>query len=155
TIMAGTALALALLTMNAIISYRSTRTLIFHERWVSHTHKTLTELEATLSTMTDAETGERRVILTREEPYPEAYPHPRAQIGDRIRELKRLTADNPAQLARVSVLERQVEGRLELLKRAIERRRSGDFDGARQVTQSGAGKRLMDELRQHIDVMES
>jgi len=44
---------------------------------------------------------------------------------------------------------------LSSLKSGIDLRKSGDADGARELVLSGVGKRLMDDLRNFIDEMES
>lgn len=153
-IVAAAGLALAVLLINALISYRATRSLIDHERLVSHTHQVLTELEATISTMKDAETGERGYIITGQENYLEPYKAAAGQINSHIEELRRLTADNPIQQARIPALERKVADRLDLLRQGIELRKSGDVEGPRRFIALGLGKSLMDDLRRAIDVME-
>ncbi|MEG4086008.1 CHASE3 domain-containing protein [Microcoleus sp. POL10_C6] len=55
---------MALLILNAATFYRNTLKLVENERWVSHTHKVLTELETTLSTLKNAETGQRGYLVT-------------------------------------------------------------------------------------------
>ncbi|MEG5059347.1 CHASE3 domain-containing protein [Microcoleus sp. A2-C5] len=62
-ITAGIGMALGLLIFNAATSYRNTLKLVENERSVSHTHQVSTELEATLSTLKDAETGQRGYLL--------------------------------------------------------------------------------------------
>ena len=46
-IMAGAGLVLALLLINALVSYGATRRLIDHEQQVTHTYKVLAELDCT------------------------------------------------------------------------------------------------------------
>ena len=96
-ITAGIGMALALLILNAATSYRNTLKLLENERWVSHTHQVLTELEATLSTLKDAETGQRGYLLTGEERYLEPYHSAIARINQQVVELQQLTADNNRQ----------------------------------------------------------
>ncbi|MEG4028049.1 MULTISPECIES: CHASE3 domain-containing protein [unclassified Microcoleus] len=56
---------MALLILNAATLYRNTLKLVENERWVSHTHKVLTELETTLSTLKDAKTGQQGYLVRR------------------------------------------------------------------------------------------
>ncbi|MEG4156579.1 CHASE3 domain-containing protein [Microcoleus sp. POL8_C6] len=58
-------MAVALLILNAATLYRNTLKLVENERWVSHTHKVLTELETTLSTLKDAKTGQQGYLVRR------------------------------------------------------------------------------------------
>ena len=154
-IMTGVGVALALLLVNAVISYRATRTLINHERGVSHTHQVLAELEALLSTVKDAETGERGYIITENDIYLEPYQSAVNQINERIEKVRQLTADNPAQHARLPLLEQTIAARLAILKDGVELTKRKDKPEARQLVGSGRGKLLMDDLRSQVADMES
>src|SRR4030095_593206 len=102
----------------------------------------------------DAETGERGYLITGEEPFLEPYQAAIAQINGNVDRLRRLTADNPSQQARIPTLERKIADRLDNLKMQIDRRKSGDAKGVRQIVLSGVGRRQMDDLRQYIAGMQ-
>ncbi|HKQ79969.1 MAG TPA: CHASE3 domain-containing protein [Blastocatellia bacterium] len=154
-VMGGAGLVLAILLINAMVSYRATHRLIDNERLVTHTYEVLTELEGVLSTMDDAETGERGYLLTGEKSYLEPYQSAVGAIQARVERLKRLIADDPNQQARIPALERDIADRLDNLNRQIDRRRNGHAEGARQVVMLGAGNRQMDAIRHDIVGMES
>jgi CHASE3 domain sensor protein len=149
----GLGVALAFLLVNALVSYRATRKLIEHERLVSHTHQALTELEATLSTMKDAETGERGYIITGDESYLAPYHAAIAEINDHVAKLRQLTADNHNQLARIPVLEQKIAARLSSLEKGISLKKDGGAEGPRQHIASGVGKMMMDDLRSFVAVI--
>src|SRR5690242_16717094 len=136
-ILAGVAIVLAVLAVNALVSYRATRRLIDQDLLVSHTHDVLGELEATISTMTDAETGERGYIITGEARYLQPYETAVEQISNHIARLQQLTADNPSQQARIPVLKQKIDSRLNRMKNGIDLRRKGDVEGTRQLISSG------------------
>src|SRR5215510_1761179 len=100
-IMAGAGLVLAILLINALVSYRVTRRLIDNEGLVAHTHEVLTELVDVMSTMDDAETGERGYLLTGEKSYLEPYQSAVGAIHARVDKLVQLTADSPNQQAHI------------------------------------------------------
>ena len=153
-ILIGVGIVLAALVVNAIVSYRATSALINHQRLVSHTHQVLTELEATMSTMKDAETGERGFIITGDTRYLEPYQTAIQLINDHVSKLKELTADNSNQQVRIPVLEQKIKLRLATLQQGINQKKNNDVEGVRQLIISGAGKAQMDDLRQFIDLME-
>src|SRR3954469_10758427 len=150
----GAILLLAVLVINGLVSYRATRTLIKDQDAVLHTHRVLAELEAILSTLKDAETGERGFIITGAPEYLEPYRAALLEIDGRIRELKRLIAIEPEQQARIPLLEQKVAARLEGLKTGVHLRAINDEQGMKQLLQGGSGKRMMDDLRQYIAGME-
>jgi signal transduction histidine kinase len=151
----GLALTVLVLLVNAVVSYHAIRTLVNNEQWVGRTHVVLAQLEAILSTVKDAETGERGYIISGSEAYLAPYHQALSQIAGDVQNLRNLTMDNPTQSARVPVLERKIADRLEILKRGVELRRSGDMEGVNTMIATGAGRRMMDDLRFFIDGMEA
>src|SRR5215813_10656369 len=154
-IMASAGLVLAILLINALVSYSATRRLIDNERLVGRSHEVLSELEDVMSTMDDAETGERGYLLTGEKSYLEPYQSAVVAVHARVQKLVQLTADNPNQQAHIPALEREITDRLDNLNSQIDSRKSGYTDGARQIVMSDVGKRQMDGVRNDIAGMES
>src|ERR1043166_8573302 len=154
-IITGVAIVFGVLLINALVSYRATRRLIDHDRLVSHTHDVLSELEATISTMKDAEAGERCYIITGEARYLETYQAAVEQINNHVARLRQLTADNSSQQARIPALKEEVENQLDNLKREIDLSKSGNAEGAKQLIQSSEEKRRMDDFIQFVSLMES
>ena len=152
-ITAGIGMALALLILNATTSYCNTLKLVENERWVSHTHQVLTELEATLSTLKDAETGQRGYLLTGEERYLEPYHSASDRINDRVVELQQLTADNNRQQQRIGDLKIAIDSKLAELQETINLRREQNLEAALREVKSDRGQQIMGEIRQQIAAM--
>lgn len=146
----GLGVTLVLILANAVVSYRNTLKLFENEQWVSHTYQVLTELEATLSTLKDAETGQRGYLITGEEQYLQPYQSAIAQINTRIKSLKQLTADNPQQQQRILSLEGAIALKLSDLEQKIKLRREQGFEASQQVVRTNRGKQIMDDIRQQI-----
>ena len=75
-IKAGIAILFAALLINGLVSYRATRILIANQQRVAHTYQVIGEIEGVLSTLKDAETGERGYIITGSDAYLEPYQGP-------------------------------------------------------------------------------
>ena len=146
-------MALALLILNAATSYRNTLKLLENERWVGHTHQVLTELEATLSTLKDAESGQRGYLLTGEERYLEPYHSAIARINQQVVGLQQLTADNNRQQQRIRDLKIAIDSKLAELQETINLRRQQNLEAALQEVKSGRGKQIMGDIRQQIAAM--
>lgn len=121
--------------------------------WIEHTHLVLTELETALSTMKDAETGQRGYLLTGDKRYLEPYYTAVAEIDRQLQELKELTADNPNQQRRIVSLEREIRVKLAELKETILLRQTKGFKEAWQVVISGKGNQTMDAIRSIVAEM--
>ncbi|MEG4114877.1 MULTISPECIES: CHASE3 domain-containing protein [unclassified Microcoleus] len=152
-ITAGIGMVVALLIFNAATSYRNTLKLVENERWVSHTHQVLTELEATLSTLKDAETGQRGYLLTGEERYLEPYYSAIARINQQIAGLQQLTADNNRQQQRLRDLKIAIGSKLADLERTLNLRRKQNLAAAVREIKTGRGKQIMGDIRQQIATM--
>jgi len=147
----GFALALIILLIIGTASYTSTTRLVDTARWVAHSHLVLQKVEELLSTLKDAETGQRGFIITGEERYLEPHTSAVIQLDKTFALLKELTEDNPLQQRRLEALAVTMRARMRTLQQNIDVRRSPQgFEGARQGILSDKGKALMDELRRMI-----
>lgn len=104
-------------------------------------------LEALISTLKDAETGQRGFLLAGEEPYLDPYTEARSVLGAEISELDRLLADNPVQREKMERLKRLIAERLDLMETTIALRRDGKTDRALDIVRTGRGKAVMDAIR--------
>jgi len=154
----GFALALVILVVIGGVAYRSIGKLTDTAGWVDHTQQVLATLEATLSTLKDAETGQRGFLLTGEDRYLEPFRAAQESSDRQIRALRELTKDNPTQQRRLDVLEPLISGRdgkfAELLE-TIEARKNKDrgFETALEIVRTDKGKKAMDDIRHKIDEM--
>ena len=146
-------MVVVLLIFNAATSYRNTLKLVENERWVSHTHQVLTELEATLSTLKDAETGQRGYLLTGEERYLEPYNSAIARINQQVVGLQQLTADNKRQQQRLRDLKIAIDSKLADLEETLNVRRKQNLAAAVRQVKTGRGKQIMGDIRQQIAAM--
>ncbi len=141
-------LVLAFALADAVISYRATLRLIENERWVAHTHQVLNELEATISALKDAETGQRGYLVTGDESYLAPYYASGPQIRQHLDRLRALTADNARQQRRIAGLEPLIAARQARLRRGIDALRTAGPDAARRSVMTGEGRRLMERVRE-------
>src|SRR5205807_9001259 len=107
--------ALLILLGIGILSYRSTIRDEVDRGWVTHTHIVLETLQEVLTDVTQAETGQRGYILTGEEKYLDLYKAGLDQMRREMKQLRKLTADNPRQQDAITLLEQTVDKRLAAL----------------------------------------
>ena len=107
----GFGLTLAILVVGGWIGYINVRRLAEHNQWLAHTHKVIGALEALLSTLKDAETGERGYLLVKDKKYLEPYEDALSRVKDEVIVLKNLISDNPVQQANIAVLEQKIDVR--------------------------------------------
>ena len=150
---AGYALALAVLVILGVVSYRTTIGFVAASARTVHSHDVLEKLANLLSDLQDAETGQRGFVITGEDPYLEPYRSGIANVSQTLQALRALTADNPNQQQRLERLQPLVAGKLAELKATIDLRNSKGFEVAAQAVQNDQGKKLMDEIRVTLSAM--
>ena len=148
----GLLLAFLLIT-NAWISYGSVSRVVDSNARVAATNQILSELQAVVLTMQDAETGQRGYIITGSADYLKPYHQATGSIAGQQQSLRALISDARA-AAQLPVLDRQIEARLESMENLIALRRTRGLDAARALILSGAGKSQMDALRATISGLE-
>src|SRR5215204_5297935 len=85
-------LALALLVVVGVAAYRNIDSLISTAAQVTRTRAVIAKLEEVLSTLKDAETGQRGFLLTGDERYLEPYRAATGRLGAELAELQQMTA---------------------------------------------------------------
>jgi signal transduction histidine kinase/CheY-like chemotaxis protein/CHASE3 domain sensor protein len=147
---AGFAAAIATVLVIAFFGYRSLDSEAQSAALTTHTLAVLQRVDGLLSSLKDAETGQRGFLLTDRESYLEPYSNARAGIPGELEELRRLTAANARQQELLSQVERFAQAKLDELQQTIDLKRQGNATGALDVVLSDRGKLLMDRIRDVI-----
>jgi len=103
--------------------------------------------EALLSTVKDAETGQRGYLLTGNEQYLDSYHSAVAQISAILEKMRDAAAARPDQSDREKALEPVVLAKMSELAATVDLRRSQGLPPALHVVETNAGKRYMDDIR--------
>ncbi len=115
-----------------------------------HTFLVLAAADDFLSSVKDAETGQRGYLLTGEEIYLEPYLEALDTMAGQLAELRRLTQDSAVQQHRLDVIASLVDAKMLVLKQTIKLRRDQDVEGALKILRSGQDRQLMDLIRAEI-----
>lgn len=117
---------------------------------VRHTYQVIGALESTLSLIKDVETGTRGYVITHDSSYLAPYLSALRLLPAHLKDLSRLTADNPTQVQRTALLEQLIRDKVAV---ATLRAETNLSDGQRGLVYSNDGQRLMSRLRQHVSIM--
>ncbi|PPS42708.1 hypothetical protein B1A85_13390 [Chroococcidiopsis sp. TS-821] len=147
-------IASLILIVISFVSYRNLNGLIRTYNQATNSHEILEKLEAVVSQMKDVETGQRGYVITGQDNYLEPYNKATASIAQHLEELRYLLGGEPKYQPQLKKLESLIQQRIAFSQSVIDARRKFDFETARQLTLSGRGKHLMDEIRQIIHEIE-
>jgi methyl-accepting chemotaxis protein len=154
---AGFGIALAILVVIGAVSYRSTVKLTETAAWVSHSHQVVGQIEALVSELKDAETGQRGFVITGDERYLEPFRTSHDEMTVKFQALREQTKDNANQRRRMDALQPLIEAKYAALQETVDARRdkAKGFENALRITRSERGKTAMDGIRKIADEMTS
>ena len=127
--------------------YGNQRAEMESERGERHTREVIQQFGDLLSSLKDAETGQRGFIITGKPDYLEPYQASLAEIAIGLADLRRLTADNPRQQQRLVAITPLVAAKLADLKETIALRETQGFPAVSAAVATQSDKKTMDEIR--------
>lgn len=147
----GFGLSLLILLITSIASYSSITSLLKTSRWVDHTDSVITGLSATLSTMKDAETGQRGYLLTSDTTFLRPYHGAQERALVMLDNVQAMTADNPMQQRNCGELREVISHRLMILQKVIDQKR---LDNLYNLEDLREGLKYMDQARRIVQRMQ-
>ncbi len=113
----------------------------------------ISQVQAVLSTLQNAETGQRGYLLTRKDRYLDPYSASVSALSQEFTVLRRLLADSAEQLARLDRVEALTNVKMAELRRTVELQRAGQTEAALAVVQSDEGLVVMNDIRAVLQQM--
>ena len=151
----GFLLAVAAVAIIALLSYQSLQATTATAANLTQTIEVLGRLESLLSTVIDAETGQRGFLLTGEESYLAPYTDAKDALPEEIKSMRALLVNRPEQRRRLDALESLANLKMAELDSTITLRRAGKPDAALAVVRTDRGKIYMDRIRVAASEMEA
>ena len=140
--------AICIILAMAILSYQRTTELAEAGKSVAHSNEVLTELEGTVSDVTEVEASVRGFLLTGGDAYLTTWRQGAAGVPQRLQRLRQLTADNPRQQARLRELETATQRKLDWAAQLVNVYQKEDPQAALTMMRTGHGESLMGQVRQ-------
>ncbi len=150
----GFAVTLAVLVVIGGLAYLSTDRLIEANKEVARTHEVIAQLESLISTVKDAETGQRGFLITKDP----AYLAPYRQAEERYKKALALLHDSThsALVQReLAALGPVVDAKFAEMQKTIDVRQKKTFEDAAAVVTDNTGHDLMRRIRRAVDAMQN
>lgn len=122
---------------------------------VEHSERVRVELERALTTVVNAETGQRGYLITQDSSYLEPYTSARTNLDHQLATIRTLIEDNPSQLARVDSLGHLADAKLVEMNETVVLTQAGMRDSALRLVMTGRGAELTRLTRATVDSMEA
>ncbi|MGA8705657.1 MAG: response regulator [Steroidobacteraceae bacterium] len=146
-------IAIAAIVVMAVLSYSALQNNLGNAQRVTRTLRLVEQLQALLSTIKDAETGQRGFLLTGDEAYLEPYTNAKAALAGEIAAAEDLVSADPEQRRRLQGLEQLCTDKMAELAQTVALRRRNDTAGAMAILRTDRGKDLMDRIRTMVAEM--
>jgi methyl-accepting chemotaxis protein len=150
----GFTVSFVMLAIVSAVGYFSIAGIWNNAHKIGLTYEVIDQLSELTSVLKDAETGQRGYLLTGDDAYLEPYRLADASISNVIKQLRELTADNPAQTHRLEQVMPLIQSKMAELKQTIDLRRTAGPDAATKIVAGGQGKAFMDNIEQIVGAMD-
>jgi CheY-like chemotaxis protein/CHASE3 domain sensor protein len=150
----GLATVLVFFLISGALAWVNIRTLRDDNQKIIHSHQVIVALDELLSTIKDAETGQRGFLLTDSEHYLDPYNMALLSVKAQLEDVRALTRDNPRQQERIKPLRLHIEGKLAELRQTIALRQTMGPEAALAVVKTDHGKAEMDAVRDQVAAMD-
>lgn len=144
----GLGISLVLLIISSLASYISIKNLIKSADLVVESNNIINDIDNILSTLKDAETGQRGYILTKDQTFLAPYSGSKAKIDALFNKVLRATQDNAFQQQKLKELKNILDQRTKTLTTNLE---LANTVGKLTAGDLVEGKRYMDTARQIIN----
>jgi signal transduction histidine kinase/CHASE3 domain sensor protein len=148
----GTTVAILLISLVGLLSWRMARLATADANWVAHTHEVLSALQVTLAHLDDIETGGRGFALSGSKDFLGPYESAKDEIGHDLDQLRLLVSDNPNQARQLGVFSLEVNARIEASRALVAARQAGVVPTPQQMEN---GKGIMNAARLSVKRMEA
>jgi CheY-like chemotaxis protein/signal transduction histidine kinase/CHASE3 domain sensor protein len=149
----GLGIAVLFFLASGTIAYLNIKVLRDDSEKIFHSHTVIIAMRDLLSSVQDAETGQRGFLLTGKDKYLDPYNAALADVDSRFETIVTLTRDNPEQQARLQPLRHHIDAKLAELRETIETRKNQGLEAALAIVATDRGKIEMDEVRAQLETM--
>ena len=143
------------LALCGLLGSRALMRLGVNEAAAQHSREISRAFHRLLSTVTDAETGQRGYLLTGREEYLEPYRTARMHLGEDVERVRQAVQNDEAQRIHAAEAQRAIQGKMAELAETIALARDQGRDAALKVVLTQRGKATMDALRASVSAAET
>jgi signal transduction histidine kinase/CHASE3 domain sensor protein len=152
---AGFGCGLAVFVAVTTYSHRSAHEVVKAAARVTRSQESIVKICELRSHLEELQSGAGNYVVTGDAAFLPLVVKTVPKVRSRLEEVRDLTEDNPGRQARFAALEKLILERLEVLRRALERRSAGGLDANPQLDGGAEGKVLMDRIRMGLDQMKA
>ncbi len=143
----GIAVSLIILVAISSVSYQGLVRIQNDFKWVVSTREVLLNFSYFLSSLKDAEMGQRGFLLTGQERHLRPYKYVEEGVKSHFKSLRIIAGDNVAQQTKIDTCEKLVTEKLQELQKLISLQKDKGPEAVKKVILTGTGKQFMEEIQ--------
>ena len=147
-------LCFLMLLVSTVVLVGMSRTAVRTDEWIAQTLDVKQALDVLLTTIGDAEAGQRGYLITGEEQFLAEFRSAHDAVPTQVQKLRELVAADPVQLARLDALMPAIERRFEAVRQTLDLAVAGDRTRIARIV-STRGAEAMQEIRDRISEMDA
>jgi signal transduction histidine kinase/DNA-binding response OmpR family regulator/CHASE3 domain sensor protein len=148
----GFGFSLFILLGSSIASFLSIQNLLNSSQWVNHTYEVITNLDAVVTPIREAETAQRGFLISGDPVYLEPFHGSFEESLAALERVKTLTADNPPQQIRSDILRDLVNKKYGKLEELIRAKQETNLIDTKQLL---SGKKYTDSISSIVGEMKN
>ena len=145
-VLAGFTISLIFVLVSAITSYKSVDSMNEDSAWENHTYEVIDVAQELEVVLLNAETGLRGFILTQRSNYMEPYNANANKVLPKVKQLQKLTIDNPSQQAKLDSLEIYAVQKMRDMEEILRTNAASGQQAAILKVQTDKGKLFKDNM---------
>jgi PAS domain S-box-containing protein len=146
--------AIVMLLIVGMISYRGMVVSDESDRWVRHTHEVIENLQDLDGAMETVESSYGGFVITGDENSLQAYRAAVARSEQAETNIRNLTVDNPVEQRRIPSLVNLADRKVQYAENVISLRRTKGMDAAADFVRGGGGQQIMSQFQELIRSMQ-
>jgi PAS domain S-box-containing protein len=139
------------LVISILAAYVSGMAVIHANEMIGREQALTNLLQETLSTVKDAETGQRGYLLTGEDRYAQPYVLAKSRIHEELAQLETMSGRNGLPKGDIDKLATLIRQKLAELDHTLSLRRDGNLEAAVTRVKTNIGQQLMEEIRAELE----
>jgi len=151
---AGFAIGILLTVLTTASAFTFAKRMLETNNLVSHRQEILEAIQHGMTGMAELLNSQRLYVIAGDEGWLKEREQMKATVAERLRNLRKFTADNPNQQRRLDQLEPLIGQRIEWEERVIAARRDEGFAAAAQMVGSGFGIKLSEQVHRLFKEMD-
>lgn len=149
----GFGIILTLMLVTGVANFLVSNMLLDNSKWVSNTERVKALMVSVDKQLVEMESGQRGFLFTSKEDFLGHYNQVQKQLNHTLSQLQNMLSADPFQIKNLKAIEELAQQKIEVMDQTLVLKREGQEQELLALVISGAGKKIMDDIRIRVNEM--